>query len=111
MLRKVPNSVDQLCKGPGGRCSHDSPEATPRQETESRLARGQSLAGDAVTICPRPTMDGDAVTARTRLTPNKQCIFDSSEGISAMLWKVPNFADQLRQSLQGPGREMQSRLT
>ena len=55
-------------------------------------------------------MDGDAVTARTRLTPNKQRISDSSEGISIMLWKLPNFADQLCRSLQGPGRKMQSRL-
>jgi hypothetical protein len=33
MLWMVPNSGDQLCKAPGGRRSHDSPEANPERET------------------------------------------------------------------------------
>jgi hypothetical protein len=33
MLRKVPNSADQLYKVSGERCSHDSPEVTHEWET------------------------------------------------------------------------------
>jgi hypothetical protein len=40
MLLKVSNSINQLCKALGERCSHDSPESTPEQETQSRPARG-----------------------------------------------------------------------
>jgi hypothetical protein len=42
----------------GWRRSHTLPEANPRQETQSCLARGQPWAGDAVTACPRPTSGG-----------------------------------------------------
>jgi hypothetical protein len=43
---------------PGGRRSHDSPEAIPGWETKSRLTRGQPWVGDAVTARPRSTSDG-----------------------------------------------------
>jgi hypothetical protein len=38
---------------PGGRCSHDSPEATHGQETQSRLARGQPRMSSTFLTCPR----------------------------------------------------------
>jgi hypothetical protein len=43
---------------PSGKGSHDSPKAIPKRDTQSRLARGQPWAGDAVTTHPRPTSDG-----------------------------------------------------
>jgi hypothetical protein len=46
MLRKVPNSTDQLYKAPGERRSHDSPEATPGWETCTVMTH------------PRPTSHG-----------------------------------------------------
>jgi hypothetical protein len=42
----------------GGRHSHDSPEANPRRERQSQLARGQPRTGDAVTTHPRTTSGG-----------------------------------------------------
>jgi hypothetical protein len=42
----------------GGRGSHDSPEAKPRQDRQPRLARGHPLARQAVTTCQKPTPDG-----------------------------------------------------
>jgi hypothetical protein len=38
--------------------SHDSSEANLDRETQSRLARGQLLAGDIVMTRPRPTLGG-----------------------------------------------------
>jgi hypothetical protein len=43
---------------PGGRGSHDSPEAIPGRETQSRLARGQPRAGNAVMTRLSPTLGG-----------------------------------------------------
>jgi hypothetical protein len=43
----------------GGRRGHDSPEASPGQEMQSRLARGQLQMGDAVMTRRRPTRAGD----------------------------------------------------
>jgi hypothetical protein len=88
----------------GERRSHDSPEANPGRETQSRLARGQPRAGDAVTTRPRPTSGGrrnqdsprgqtragDTVTTCTRLNPGGRRNHDLLEG--------------------KPGRETQSRL-
>jgi hypothetical protein len=54
----------------GGRRSHDSPEANPRWETQSRLTRGQPRVGDAITTSPRPTLD-------------ERHSHDSPEGISS----------------------------
>jgi hypothetical protein len=63
-----------------GRHSHDSPETNTGRETQSRLARGQPRAVDAVTTRSRPTLrERDAVTARPRPTPYKQRISDSPE--------------------------------
>jgi hypothetical protein len=42
----------------GRRCSHDSLKDSPKQETRSRLARGQLRDGEAVTTCLRPTPGG-----------------------------------------------------
>jgi hypothetical protein len=39
----------------GGRGSHDSPEAKPRQDKQSQLARGHPLARQAVTTRQKPT--------------------------------------------------------
>jgi hypothetical protein len=93
----------------GSKHSHDSPDAILGRDKQSRLARGQPPAGDAVTTRLRPSSGGtnshdspktnlvretqlrlardqpwarDAVTSRPRPTPDKQCIFDSPEGIS-----------------------------
>ena len=38
--------------------SHDSPEANPQWETQSRLNRGQALAGQSVTTRLRPPSGG-----------------------------------------------------
>jgi hypothetical protein len=72
---------------PCGRRSHDSPEANPAREMQSRLARGQLQAG---------------VTARRKPTPDKQHISDSPKGISGDALRRP--------TLQGPVRDMRSRL-
>jgi hypothetical protein len=63
----------------GRRCSHHSPEANPKRETQSGLARGQPRPRDAVTTCSRSTpgriwswltrghpRTGDTVTTRPR---------------------------------------------
>jgi hypothetical protein len=42
----------------GGRCSHHSPEANLRWETQSQLVRCQPRAGDAITTHWRPTSGG-----------------------------------------------------
>jgi hypothetical protein len=38
--------------------SHDSPEANPRRETQSRLTRDQALAGQLATTHRRPSSGG-----------------------------------------------------
>jgi hypothetical protein len=66
MLRKVPNYVDQLCIALGGRCGHDSLEATPGRRRSHNLPKanpGQETvmtcpARDIVTTRPRPTPSG-----------------------------------------------------
>jgi hypothetical protein len=74
------------------------------------MARSRpTLGGDAVMARLRPTSGsgGDAVTARLRPTPDKQHISNSPEGISR---NAPEDAQLRRPTLQGPRREMQSRL-
>jgi hypothetical protein len=78
MLRKVPNSVDQLSMVPNsrgqhwagdaattrsrpiscGRSSHDSPEANPGWETQSQLARGQPQTSSTFLTRLRPPPNG-----------------------------------------------------
>jgi hypothetical protein len=41
----------------GGRGSHDSPEAKPRQDSQPRLAQGHPLARQAITTRQKPTPD------------------------------------------------------
>jgi hypothetical protein len=48
----------------GGTGSHDLPKAIPGRETQSRLARGQPRAREAVTTRPGHPRAGDAVTTR-----------------------------------------------
>jgi hypothetical protein len=85
MTRRRPNSR--------GRRSHGSPEANPRREIQSLLARNQPRAGDTVTTCPQTNLGretqsrlvreqpraGDAVTARPSLTPGGRHCHDSPE--------------------------------
>jgi hypothetical protein len=56
----------------GERHNHDSPDANPRRETQSRLTRGQPCAGDIVMTRSRPTSVGDTVTARPRPTSDRR---------------------------------------
>jgi hypothetical protein len=103
MLRKVPNSADQLrrptlqgpgrerqsrlARGhtwvrdtvmtrsrptPGGRHSHDSPEANHGRETQSRLIRGQPRAGDLATFARGQPRAGDTVMTRLRPTSDRR---------------------------------------
>jgi hypothetical protein len=60
---------------PGRIRSHDSPEANLGLETQSRPARGQPRAGDAVMT----RSAGDAVTTRPRPTPGGRHSHDSPE--------------------------------
>jgi hypothetical protein len=79
----------------GERHSHESLKANLVWEKRSLLAQGQPRARDAVTARPRPT-------------PDQQRIFDSHEGI---LGDALEGTQLRRPTLQGPGREMQSRLS
>jgi hypothetical protein len=66
MLFKVSNSINQLCKALGERCSHDSPKVNLELETQAWLVRGQ----------PRTS-----IVFFTRLRASR-----------VTLWKVPNSA-------------------
>jgi hypothetical protein len=65
-----PNSEGR--DGDGKRCSHGSPEANLRRETQVHLARGQPRAGDAVTARPKPTSGGRCSHDSPDVTPGRE---------------------------------------
>jgi hypothetical protein len=66
---------------PCGRRSHNSSEAIPGWETQSRLAEGQPQARDAVTTHPRPTSGGRHSHDSPEAFPGERHHHDSREAI------------------------------
>jgi hypothetical protein len=87
----------------GGRCSHDSPEANPGRETQSRLVRGQPRVGEAVMNRSRPTSDGRRIHGSPEANPEWEMVTTCPRPISG--GRCSHASPKAN-----PGREMLSRL-
>jgi hypothetical protein len=63
------HSHDSLEPSLGGMHKHDTPEAIPGWETESRLARDHARVEEAAMTRPRPSLAGHTAMTRPRASP------------------------------------------